>query len=181
MSKTVKELMIRDYQRKFEGVDNALVISIRGVSAIENNRMRVDLAGKDIRVTVVRNSLTTYALKGGALSAIEPLLTGPTALAYGAESVVDVARALVDWAKKIEHLELKGALLDGELFEGPKGVERLSKFPTRAEALGATITLILSPARKLAGQIVGPGGRVLGVVKTIREKLEKNETIARVG
>ncbi len=181
MSKTVKELMIRDYQHKLEGVDDALVISIRGIPANENNRMRIDLAGKNIRVTVVRNSLANHALKGKSLSAIEPLLGGPTALAYGAESVVDVARALVDWARKLEHLELRGAVLDGVLYEGKKGVERLSKFPTRSEALGQMVTLILSPARKIAGQIKGPGGRVLGIIKTIQEKLEKNESIARVG
>lgn len=181
MSKSVKELMIRDYQHKLEGVDDALVISIRGIPAIENNKMRVELAKKNIRVTVVRNNLVNHAVKGKSLSGLEPLLNGPAALAYGAESVVDVARALVDWAKKLEQLELKGAILDGVLFEGKKGVEQLSKFPTRAEALSKTITLILSPAQKLMGQVKGPGGKVLGIVKTIQEKLEKGETVAKIG
>lgn len=181
MSKTVKELMIRDYQHKLANVDNALVISIRGIPAIENNRMRVELAKQNIRVTVMRNNLATHAFKGTSLGALEPLLNGPTALAYGAESVVDVARALVEWARKLENLELRGAILDGTLYEGKKGVEQLSKFPTRAEALSQTVTLILSPARKIMGQVKGPGGRVMGIVKTIQEKLEKGETIANVG
>ncbi|PHS06114.1 MAG: hypothetical protein COA89_10650, partial [Acidithiobacillus sp.] len=37
---------------------------------------------------------------------------------------------LVDWAKKIKQLNLKAAILDGELFDGADGVKRLSKFPT---------------------------------------------------
>ena len=35
MSKTVKELMIRDYQGKLDDVEDALVISIRGVPALD--------------------------------------------------------------------------------------------------------------------------------------------------
>lgn len=181
MSKTVKNLMIRDYQQKLEGINDALVISVRGVSGIDNNKMRVDLARKKIKVTVVRNNLANHALKSTPLSAIESLLSGPAALAYGAESVVDVARALVEWAAKVEKLELKGAVLDGQLYEGKAGVTALSKFPTRAEALGQTVTLILSPARKLMSQVAGPGGKVMGIVKTIADKLEKGEAIAKVG
>lgn len=181
MSKTVKELMIRDYQGKLDDVEDALVISIRGVPALDNNRMRVELAKQDIRVTVVRNNLAMHAVKGKPLAALEPLLSGPTALAYGAESVVDVARAMVEWAKKLENLELRGAVLDGTLYEGRAGIERLSKFPTRAEALSNTVTLILSPAQKLMGQVKAPGGNVVGILKTIQEKLEKGEAIAKVG
>ena len=40
--------------------------------------------------------------------------------------------------------------------------------------------LVLSPAQKVVGAAKGPGGRVLGIVKTIQEKLEKGETVARV-
>lgn len=180
MSKAVKDLMTRDYRDRLAGVNDALVISIRGVNAIDNNRMRNDLRARKVRVTVVRNNLAVRALKGTPLAALEPVLTGPSAIAYGEESVVDVARALVEWAKKVEQLELKGALLDGVLYEGKKGVEALSRFPTRAEAQAQVITLILSPARKVMAQVKAPGGNVLGIVKRIQEKLEKGETISKL-
>jgi large subunit ribosomal protein L10 len=104
-------------------------------------------------------------------------MEGSNALAYGAESVVEVARAIVDLIGKHPVLELKGAVLDGQLFEGDAGVKALSRFPTRDEAIAQTVTLILSPGRKLAGQIKGPGGRIAGIVKTIVEKLEKGEVV----
>lgn len=181
MSKAVKELLMRDYRDLLEGVEDALVISIRGVGAIKNNQMRLGLAKKDIKVTVVRNSLARNALKGTGLEPLGDLFEGPTALAYGGTSVVDVAREVVEWAKKIEQLELKGAVLDGQVFRGKDGVDRLSKFPTRDEAQAQVVTLILSPARKLVGQIKGPGSKVASMVKTIQEKLEKGEAIAAVG
>ena len=181
MSKVVKKLLMRDYTDRLDGVEDALLISVRGVPALDNNRFRNELAKKDIKVTVIRNNLAKNSLKDGPLENLIPLLQGPSALAYGAESVVDVAREVMAWAKKLEQLELKGAVIDGELFSGKAGVERLSKLPTREEALAQTVTLILSPARKLVGAGKGPGSRVMSVIKSVEEKLEKGETIAKVG
>lgn len=180
MSKPVKNLMIRDYQQRLEGMNDALVISLRGVSGIDNNKMRIDLRKKNVRITVMRNNLASHAMKGTPLAGLEKLLAGPTALAYGEAGVIDAARAIVEWAKKLEKLELKGAILDGILFEGKKGVEELSKFPTKKEAQSQVVTLILSPAKNLMAQVKGPAGKVMGVIKTIETKLEKGETIAKI-
>lgn len=179
MSKAVKELMMRDYQTLLEGVDDALVVSIRGVSANDNNRLRNDLASKQIKITVVRNSLARKVFADTPLAGLDPILEGPSAIAYGAESVVDVARELVKWAKEVKQLELKGAILDGQVFEGNAGVVELSKFPTRDEAIAQAVTLVLSPGRNLMAQVAGPGAQLVGIIKAIEEKLEKGETIAR--
>ncbi|MBN8645453.1 MAG: 50S ribosomal protein L10 [Planctomycetes bacterium] len=179
MSKAVKTLMIRDYKTKFEGVNDAVLVSLRGMGGIETNKMRTSLAQKNIKITVVRNTLAKHAFKDSGLKNFESMLNGSSAVAYGAESVVDVAREIITFAKKIEKLELRAAVLDGVVFEGKKGVEQLSKFPTRTEALAQTVTLVLSPARKLMGQVKGPGGKVMAIVKTVQEKLEKGEAISK--
>lgn len=180
MSKPVKNWMIRDYQEMLEGQDSALLISVRGITANENNRLRQELAKKEITVAVIRNNLAKHAFADSPLSGLSPLLEGPSALAFGSDSVVDVARELVKWAKTVENLELKGAVLDGVLFEGEAGVKRLSDFPTREEAQAKVVTLLLSPARNLAGAVTSPAKNIAGILKTIEEKLEKGEAIAKV-
>lgn len=181
MSKVVKKLLMRDYETRLDGVEDALLISIRGVPAFDNNQFRNELAKKNIKITVIRNNLAKNTIKDSPLGSLIPLLEGPSALAYGAESVIDVAREVMVWAKKLEKLELKGAVIDGELFAGKAGVERLSKLPTREEALSQAVTLILSPGGKLVGAIKGPGSKIASIVKSIEEKLEKGEAIAKVG
>ncbi|MHC4975089.1 MAG: 50S ribosomal protein L10 [Planctomycetota bacterium] len=181
MSKFVKDLITRDYCEKLEGVEDALVVSIRGIDANTNNELRLGLLEKDIRITVMSNTLAKRAFEDSKLEGLGPVMKGPTALAYGAESVIDVARELVDWAKKVEKLELKGAILDGQLFEGDAGVRELSRYPTREEAQAQAVTLILSPGGKLVSSVKGPGSTIASLVKSIEEKLEKNETIAKVG
>jgi hypothetical protein len=51
---------------------------------------------------------------GTDLDALDPLLDGPSPSPTAATSVVERRpRELVDWAKKVEELDLKGAVLDG--------------------------------------------------------------------
>ena len=72
-------------------------------------------------------------------------------------------------------------VLDGNLFEGEAGVKRLSDFPTKEEAQAKVVQLVLAPGANVLGAAKGAGGRILGVIKTIQEKLESGETIAKIG
>ena len=57
MSKKVKSLIERELKSRFENVSDCIVVSVRGVSGIDNNQMRGDFLKKDIHMTVVKNSL----------------------------------------------------------------------------------------------------------------------------
>lgn len=180
MSKPIKELIVEDYKKRFVDIDGALVVDIRGMTSNENNTLRMGLSKKNIRVTIVKNTLARKAFAGTKLGVLGESLEGPSALAYGAESVIDVARELVDWAKKIKQLTLKGAVLDGTYYEGAEGVKRLSTFPTKEEAQAKVVQLILSPASNLLRAATSPGSNILGIVKEIQERLEKGQAIAKV-
>lgn len=181
MSKPVKEMIVSAYESRLGDHEDAVVVSLRGVKSDGTESIRGRLRAKEITVQVVKNSLARKAFEGTKLAGLSPLMKGQNAVVFGAESVVDVAREIISLVKEFPDVELKGAVLDGELYEGEDGVERLSKFPTRDEAIATAVTLVLSPARKLVGAVKGPGGRLAGIVKAIEEKLEAGEAIAKVG
>lgn len=187
MSKAVKGMILRDYKSRIsiggacESYPDAAVISIRGMKAIDTTKLRTGLRKKNIKITVVQNALARKAFTGSNLAALNDLLAGASALAYGGNSVVEIARELVGMVKTMPLLELKGAILDGTVFAGKKGVEELAKFPTREEGIAQIVTLVVSPGRKVAGQIKGPGANIAGIIKAIEEKLEKGEAIAKAG
>lgn len=180
MSKPIKETIIADYKKRFDDLEGALLVDIRGIDANTNNNLRKGLDKKNIRVTVIKNTLAMKAFHDTKLQPLCDGLEGPSALAYGAESVVEVARELVDWAKKIKQLTLKGAVLDGTYYGGAEGVKRLSTFPTREEAQAKVVQLVLSPASNLLRAATSPGSNILGIVKEIQERLEKGQAIAKV-
>jgi large subunit ribosomal protein L10 len=179
MSKPIKQLIVREYQSRLSGASEGMLIGIRGVKAIPATKLRKDLAAKKIKITVLSNALAKKAFTGTPLEPLAKMLTGSSALAYGGQSVVEVAREIVKTIEKIPEIELKGAILDGQLYEGKAGCTELSKFPTKDEAIAQVVTLIVSPAKKLMAQVKGPGSTVAGIIKSIEEKLEKGETIAK--
>lgn len=181
MSKHVKEMIMRDYKARVGDTSDAMVISLRGVKGTATTAIRNQLAKKQIKITVMRNSLAKKTFAGTPLETLSDFLTGSTALAYGGQSVVEVAREIVGLIEKNPLIELRGAVLDGQVFKGKAGVTELSKFPTKDEAIGQVVTLIVSPARKLMGQVKGPGSNVAGLIKAIEGKLEKGEAIAKAG
>jgi large subunit ribosomal protein L10 len=181
MSKTVKTMIMSDYQSRLEGTSDAMLISIRGVKAIPTSKLRRGLAGKNIKIAVIRNNLAKKTFEGTGLEPLSKLLTGSNAICFGGQSVVEVAREIVKMIEKMPEVELKGAVLDGQLFEGKAGVTELSMFPTREEAIGKVITLVVSPAQKLVSAVQGPGSSIMGIIKSIEEKLEKGEAIAKAG
>jgi ribosomal protein L10 len=181
MSKLVKEMILRDYKARLGDHQDALLISIRGVKGTDTTKMRNGLAKKKIRVTVVRNALSKKLFEGTGLKPLSELMTGASAMAYGGQSVIEVAREIVGMMSSMKGMELKGAVLDGILFKGKAGVEELSKYPTKDEAIAKVVTLIVSPGRNILAQIKGPGSNVAGIIKAIEGKLEKGETLKKAG
>ncbi len=169
MSKPVKNLIASEYTSRFKDVTGAVVVEIRGLDAKATTSMRNTLRSKGIRITVVKNALARRTFKGGPLGTLEKALKGPSAILTGPESAVLVAREIVKAAEAEKKIVLKGAIFDGEYYDGDAGVKKLGSFPTKEEAQAKVVTLLLSPARQ-----------IMGVVKTLQEKLEKGESISKL-
>jgi large subunit ribosomal protein L10 len=92
---------------------------------------------------------------------------------------VEVARVLLDQVKSLPKLQIKGAIMEGEVYTADQ-IDALSKFPTRDEAQAQVIQVILGPAGQLIGAALGVGNQIASILKTMEEKLEKGETIAKI-
>ena len=113
------------------------------------------------------------------MEGIGGILEGPSAMVYGGNSVVEVARLLIEKVKTMPQVQFKGAIMDGELF-GPKQIEALSKYPTKVEAQAQVIQVILGAAGQLIGAVTGIGGQIASIIEQVEKKLEKGVTIAAV-
>ncbi len=171
MSKQVKNLITKELTDRLKDIDGVGVINPRGIDATKNNLIRRRLHEKGLKMTVVKNSLVRKATENSKLKGFEKLLEGPCAVIYGkAASISVIARLLMDEKKTDEKLELRGVFFDGEIYPGEKGVQTVSKMPSREEAIGQIAALVLSPGRNLGAALKGPGGKLGGVLKAIEQK-----------
>jgi large subunit ribosomal protein L10 len=180
MSKYVKDLITKELAERLKGVDGLGVINPRGIDAIKTHGIRRRLHEKGMKMMVVKNTLAKRAVGDGKLSGFDKLLDGPSAVIYGKgkASISAIARALLDELKADEKLELRGMFFDGEVYVGDDGVKAVSKLPTREEAIGLVVGLMLSPGANLSAAMKGPGGTLGAIIKAIEEKAKAAEPAA---
>jgi ribosomal protein L10 len=174
MSKYIKGLVQKELETLVSesGVRDFVVFSVLGVGGVSSNLMRGDLKAKGLGVFVVKNSLWRKVLQNNDMEAATDLFKGQCVVAYGGDSVVEVARELVYWRKKIKQIEIKGGFVEGTTLDAA-GVDSLSMMPSRVELQGEVVTLANSPGSRVASCIVSPASVIAGCVETLIENLEK--------
>jgi large subunit ribosomal protein L10 len=107
----------------------------------------------------------------------EKVWRGSTLVAWGADSIKDLSKAVDGLIKDIvkkdpkakDRFVVKTAVADGQ----PVSMDLAMKMPTRLEAIGEIVAMILGPASWIAGALTGPAGQVASQIATIAEKKEE--------
>jgi large subunit ribosomal protein L10 len=173
VSKYVKNLISEHLHERFKDVNEALLVNVVGLDAKADNRLRAELRRQKIQVVVVKNSLAARATAGTPLAAMFEGLTGTSAVCWGGEDIVHLAREVTRLAKAdlFPAFEARGGVLEGRRLS-PEKVEEISKWPSREEQLARLAGQILGPGAQLAGQLTGPASTLAG---QIAQKAEGDE------
>lgn len=167
MSKFVKELIVNDLKKRLTDVNDLVLVSMAGLNAESDYRLRKELRGKRINVLVVKNSLARLATKGTSLEPAFEGGGGSTAIAWGSDDIVSLCKEIARLAgdKANAPFEARGGVMDGSKLSSDD-VAKVSKWPSRGEQLSLLVGQILGPGGRLASQIGGPGGALVSQVKS---------------
>lgn len=173
MSKFVKGLLTDTLRERLVGVEDALLVNVTGMSAIVNHQLRHELRAKNMHLMVVKNSMARRAAEGTPLAAAFETMEGSLALVWGGEDIISLAKEVTRLAKEKQYAPFaaRGGVMDGARLSAAD-VERVSKWPSRAEQLSLLLGQILSPGANLASQLTSAGGALASQIKQIAEPEE---------
>ena len=170
MSKQVKQMQMDVLANTFRDVKNMVFLTAQGVDSQTDNKVRLGLRKKNIWLLMVKNSLLRRVFNDVGLKPGDDVWGGPTLVAWGAESVKDLSReveaAFLKDDKLKAKVKVKSALAEGQ----PVTFEQALKMPTRKEAIGEIVAMLIGPGSSIAAALTGPAAQVASQIQQIAEK-----------
>jgi large subunit ribosomal protein L10 len=149
MPTQAKEATVAELREELARSQAMIVSEYRGLSVKEIAEIRRALRKQDVSYRVVKNRLMKIAARDTLGDALEPLLNGPTAIAFGTDAAA-TAKAVIDATRPYRIVRITGGIL-GERAIDADGVTRLATLPSRDVLLAQLAGAIQSPTATLAG------------------------------
>ncbi len=142
--------VVEEVQRRFHDADGAILTEYRGLKVKDLAVLRRSLRPSGGDYKIYKNTLVRLAARGSGLADLEPLLVGPTAIAFVDGDAAAVAKALRDYARTNPLLVLKGGVLGGKVLSAAE-TSALAELPSREVLLARFAGLLAAPLQQLAG------------------------------
>jgi large subunit ribosomal protein L10 len=132
-----------------------IVSEYRGLRVTELAEIRRSLRKQNVTYRVVKNRLMRIAANDAGVEALAPMLTGPSAIAFGSGDQSSVAKAVIDATKPYRVIKFKGAILGTRAID-VDGLTRLAALPSRDVLLAQLAGAFAAPMANVAGLLAAP-------------------------
>lgn len=171
MDRAQKADAVAQLNRTFTESGVVVVTRNLGLSVAQSTALRVKMRDAGASYKVAKNRLARIAAQGTAYSIIGDMLTGPTALSTSADPVA-AAKAVVDYAKTNDRLEIVGGAMGDTLLD-VEGVKALAQLPSLDELRARIVGLVQAPATKVVQIVQAPAGQLARVFAAYAAKDEE--------
>ena len=168
MDRSQKEELVSALHGTFNDTNLVVVTQQSGLTVAEVTQLRRNMRDAGAGYKVTQNRLTRLALSGTKFEALQPLFTGPTAIAFSADPVA-AAKVCVEFANQNQKLTVVGGALGKDQLD-PGQITALAKLPSLDELRAKLIGVLQAPATKLAGVAQAPAATLARVVSAYASK-----------
>jgi large subunit ribosomal protein L10 len=168
MPTEAKRETVAELREQIAGSRTLIVSEYRGLTVREIGEIRRSLRKQDVTYRVVKNRLMKIAAADAVRSALDGLLVGPTAIAFGQDEGA-TAKAVIDTMRPYKTVRITGALLGDRAIDAD-GVLRLAALPSRDVLLSQLAGAFASPLATTAGLFDAPLRDVAGLVAALAEQ-----------
>ncbi|HJB83516.1 MAG TPA: 50S ribosomal protein L10 [Candidatus Mediterraneibacter intestinavium] len=154
----LKQPIVEAIAEEIKDAQSVVLVDYRGLTVAQDTELRKQLREAGVVYKVYKNTMMKRAFEGTPCEGLESCLEGPSAIAVSKDDATAPARILCKFAKDAPALELKGGVVEGNVYD-VAGLTELSKIPSREELLS-----------RLLGSMQSPIANFARVIKQIAEK-----------
>jgi large subunit ribosomal protein L10 len=145
-----KVALVDEVRTRLSSSSAAILTEYRGLKVAELAGLRRALRQAGGEYKIYKNTLVRFAVRDLGLQTLEPLVEGPTAIAFVDGDAASVAKALRDFARTNPHLVVKGGLL-GQNVLSAADAGALADLPSRDRMLAQVAGALAAPMQQFAG------------------------------
>ena len=156
-----KKAVVEALAERFKGASAGVFVDYRGITVAEDTQLRRELVSNEVEYSVVKNTLTRFALEKAGLSDLDSVLNGTTSLATSAGDPIAPIRIINEYSKKMgDRFNIKAAFMDGKVLDAQE-IEEIAALPSKDALYAKVLGTMLAPITSLAvvlGQILEQNG-----------------------
>jgi large subunit ribosomal protein L10 len=165
-----KVAVVDEVKDHLERADAAILTEYRGLKVGDLAALRRALRGAGAELKIYKNTLVRRATAETGASVIDPLLEGPTAIAFVESDVAAAAKVLREFARTNPALVVKGSFVSGSVLDAAS-TGRLADLPSREVLLAQVAGALAAPLRQFAGLLKAlPQNLAYGLAALIEQR-----------
>jgi large subunit ribosomal protein L10 len=154
-----KVAVVEELTRKLGQTQLTIVADYRGLTVADMQNLRGQLRPHGAEMQVAKNTLTLIAARQNGQQALEPVLSGPTALVFAGDNLAAAAKTVTDFARTSRIMSVRGGLLGTRLITADE-VTALATLPAKPQLQA-----------ELLGALTGPVSGLIGLFNSVAQSL----------
>src|SRR5262245_45201526 len=155
MNKQEKTQEIEALKSALQSNPPTFVVAYRGLSVNQVSALRKKVRATSSKYRVVKNRLALRVIQGTPYEGLAPHFEGPTAIAYSSKDPAALAKALEEFTKDNQGLQVKAGLIDGRVVD-PQAIKALATLPSREVLVGRLLSVLNGPMVRLLTVMQSP-------------------------
>lgn len=163
---------VKVISEQFDQAKSVIIADYSGLNAKAQVELRAKLAEVGGQFSVIKNRLFKIVAQdklGGGNDDLDNALLGQNAFLFSMEDAVSALKAMFEFAKDNEALEIKLGILDGKVLTQQE-TENLSKLPSKPELIVQLMSRLNGPAYGLVNVMTGPARGLVYALNAIKDQ-----------
>ena len=145
-----KQAIVAALTERIKNASAGVFVDYRGINVAQDTELRTELRKNDVEYSVIKNTLTRFALDDCGLKEIDPILNGTTSLATSTGDPIAPFRIISDYSKKLNDVfNIKAAFMDGKVLDATE-IAEISALPSKDALYSQVFGTLLAPITSLS-------------------------------